>query len=435
MQGNYLRRAILTFQVETHKVGHSGCTAMEHRFAKRMAHVHRSFIREILHYAADPKVISFAGGLPNPELFPVQALERSCSCVLTQDGKDALQYSTTEGYPPLREYIARRYRERKNLAIDPDEILITTGSQQGIDLMAKVFLDKGDPVIIEKPGYLGAIQALSIFMPEFHGVELEHDGIEITAFGELCEKLHPKLFYTVPNFQNPSGISYSAAKRKEVADLLNRCDTILLEDDPYGELRFMGEDLPSFKNYLGDRAVLMGSFSKIATPSFRLGWICASKSLMERLIIPKQAADLHTNYFCQRVIHHFLTENDIDLHIQRIRTAYKKQRDKMVEMIDLHFPEDVKTTRPEGGMFLWMILPQGLSSMELFEIALKENVAFVPGKPFYVNGEGENTLRLNFSNVDEGAIEEGMLRLAAAVKRLLPSKFYAGDEINPSSAI
>ena len=413
-------------------VGHSGCFVMEELFARRMTHVHRSFIREILHYAADPLVISFAGGLPNPDLFPIRAIEQSCSAVLRQDGRDALQYSTTEGYAPLRECIAARYRERKNLVVDPDEILITTGSQQGIDLVAKVFLDEGDPVLLERPGYLGAIQAFSIFMPTFHSVEMQQDGIEASAFREVCETIGPKLFYTVPNFQNPSGITYSETRRREVSDVLKNGDTLLLEDDPYGELRFVGEDLPSFRSYLGEKAILLGSFSKIVIPSFRLGWICASKRLLERLIIPKQAADLHTNYFCQRVIHHFLSENDIDRHIDRIRAAYRRQRDKMVQMVEENFPEEVKITRPEGGMFLWVTLPEGISSMDLFKIALDENVAFVPGAPFYVDGGGENTLRLNFSNVDEHTIEEGMLRLAAAIKRLLPPKFQASDEINPN---
>jgi 2-aminoadipate transaminase len=408
---------------------------MEELFASRMAHVHRSFIREILHYAADPKTISFAGGLPNPDLFPVREIEESCSAVLRSDGRDALQYSTTEGYLPLREYIARRYREKKNLLVDPDEILIITGSQQGIDLVAKVLIDERDPVVVERPGYLGAIQALSVFMPSFYSVPLQHDGIDASAFKEVCEKVKPKLFYTVPNFQNPSGITYSESKRREVSEILWDHNTLLLEDDPYGELRFMGEDLPSFRSFLGERAIIQGSFSKIITPSFRLGWICASKQLMEKLIIPKQAADLHTNYFCQRVIYHFLTENDVDRHIERICRAYGRQRDKMVEMIEQHFPEVVKATKPEGGMFIWLVLPEGISSMDLFELALKEHVAFVPGKPFYIDGGGENTLRLNFSNVDEETIEEGMLRLSTAVKRLLPSKFYATDEINQSAEV
>ena len=389
------------------------------RYADRMNHVQKSFIREILKVTVDPDVISFAGGLPNPVSFPIEEIEIATRQVLTADGSNALQYSTTEGYLPLRELIADRYAEKKGISIHPDEILITNGSQQGLDLLGKVFLDKGDGVIIEKPGYLGAIQALSMFEPRFHVVDLLDDGIDIGMLEENINKYQPKLFYTVPNFQNPSGITYAAHTRERVGRVLGGSDTVLIEDDPYGELRFMGEDMPSMKTYLNDNIVLLGSFSKIISPSMRLGWMCANRDMMDKLIVAKQAADLHTNYFAQRVIHRYLADHDIDSHIEKIRQLYRKQRNCMVDMIEKYFPQDIKCTRPQGGMFLWVTLPDGFSSQKLFGIASKENVAFVPGDPFYVDGDNMNTLRLNYTNSSEEKIREGIKRLSKAIHVLM----------------
>lgn len=392
---------------------------MNDTFANRMHNVRRSFIREILKVTERPEIISFAGGLPNPRLFPVQEIADAALKVLQQKGESVLQYSTTEGYLPLREYIAKRYLKRHRLEIDPDEILITNGSQQGLDLIAKVFLDRGEQVVIERPGYLGAIQAFSLYEPEFQAIELFEDGIDTEALERTLETEQIKLFYTVPNFQNPSGISYSEQKRQDVARLLKSHKVILVEDDPYGELRFMGRDLASMRNYLNDRVFLLGSFSKIVSPGLRLGWICGQEGAMEKLIIAKQASDLHSNHLSQRIVHQYLLDNDLDEHVLKIRKVYKEQRDVMVSMIEEYFPEETNHTRPEGGMFLWITLPQGISSLDLFDQATQLNVAFVPGQPFYVDGGGENTLRLNFSNTDEGQIEEGIKRLAEAIKKLM----------------
>lgn len=392
---------------------------MSTHFADRMDHVQKSFIREILKVTVNPQVISFAGGLPNPSSFPVQEIQNAASKVLTEHGNNVLQYSTTEGYLPLREYIAKRYLNKKGIRVDPDEILITNGSQQGLDLVAKVFLNKNDDILIERPGYLGAIQALSIFEPIFHTVPLHDDGVDTDALADALKEYNPKLFYAVPNFQNPSGITYTAQNRQKAAGILKNYDTIFVEDDPYGELRFMGQDVPSMKTYLGDNVILLGSFSKIVAPGMRLGWVCAKHEIMEKLIIAKQASDLHTNYFAQRVVHQYLIDNDVDEHIQKIRKLYKGQRDCMVSMIERYFPGEVKTTRPEGGMFLWATLPEGLSSLELFDIASKKDVAFVPGDPFYVNEKGTNTLRLNYTNSNEAAIEEGIKRLSESIKELM----------------
>jgi 2-aminoadipate transaminase len=391
---------------------------MNNLFADRMAKTHESFIREILKVTEDPQIISFAGGLPNPKFFPVKEVADASAKVLAEDGENVLQYSTTEGYLPLREYIAERYSEEKELRIDADEILITNGSQQGLDLIGKVFLNKGDRVAVERPGYLGALQAFAIYEPEFEPIPLLDDGIDIDLLGKAMNGNRIKLFHTVINFQNPSGITYSKQKRLELANIFEGRSTILVEDDPYGELRFTGEDLPSMRNYLEDDLILLSSFSKIIAPGLRLGWICAKRDAMEKIIIAKQASDLHSNYLSQRIVFQYLTDHDIDEHIQRIREAYKRQKDLMTSMMEKHFPEEVTFTKPEGGMFLWVTLPEGLSALSLSDLARKENVVFVPGNAFYVDGGGENTLRLNFSNADEDRIEEGIKRLAKVIKKL-----------------
>jgi 2-aminoadipate transaminase len=339
--------------------------------------------------------------------------------VLEEDGENVLQYSTTEGYLPLREYIAERYRKKKGLNVDSDEILITNGSQQGLDLIGKIFLDKGNQIVIERPGYLGAIQAFSMYEPIFQSIPLLDDGIDTDLLERTFRGNRIKLFYAVPTFQNPSGITYSRQRRRDVANILKRHNAIFVEDDPYGELRFIGEDLPSIRAYLEDNTILLGSFSKIITPGLRLGWVCAKKDIMERIIVAKQASDLHSNYLSQRIVHQYLIDNDIDKHIVKIRDAYKKRRDLMVSMIAEYFPEEIKYTKPEGGMFLWITLPEGISSSDLVDLAIKENVAFVPGNAFYVDGGGDNTLRLNFSNSDEEKIEEGIKRLANIIKKSL----------------
>jgi len=387
-----------------------------------MASTHKSFIREILKVTSDPDVISFAGGLPNPKFFPVRDLSDAAAKVLAEDGENALQYSTTEGYLPLREYISERCALKKGLQVEPDEILITNGSQQGLDLIAKVFLNAGDRVVIERPGYLGAIQAFSIFEPMFIPVPLQEDGIDTRLLEEALDMNEVKLFHTVVNFQNPSGITCSKGKRLELADMFKDRDTILVEDDPYGELRFGAEDLPSIGSYLRENVIMLGSFSKIVAPGLRLGWICAPEDVMERIIVAKQASDLHSNYLSQRIVHQYLSDNDIDEHIAVIREAYRNQRDAMLSSIGEHFPEEVNFTRPDGGMFLWVSLPEGVSSLRLFDLAGGENVAFVPGSAFYVDDGGVNTLRLNFSNSDADEIEEGIKRLAKVIKKLLAEK-------------
>jgi len=392
---------------------------MDSIFSDRITDVPRSFIREILKVTLDPGVISFAGGLPNRELFPTEEIKAATDKVFNIHGRDIFQYSNSEGYLKLREYIAGRYRQKKKLDVPVEEILITSGSQQGLDLLGKILINDGDSLIIEEPGYLGAIQAFSIYKPKFLPIPVSEQGMDAEKLREAVSSEKPKLMYTVPNFQNPSGISYSQENRSEVAKILRDTNTLLIEDDPYGELRFEGEAKPSFKELLPDNTVLLGSFSKTIVPGFRLGWIAAPKHIMEKLIVAKQAADLHTSHFTQAIIYQYLKDNDVDGHINKIRTAYGNQCRAMIESIRKHFPAGVTYTRPEGGMFVWAELPQGAVALDLFEIAVKDKVIFVPGDPFYVNKKRTRTMRLNFSCVDERTIETGISRLGAAIRELL----------------
>jgi 2-aminoadipate transaminase len=388
-------------------------------FADRINDVPRSFIREILKVALDRSVISFAGGLPNRELFPEAELRQATEKVFDSYGKDIFQYANSEGFYGLREYISKRYRDKKNLDIPVDNILITNGSQQGLDLIGKVLVNEQDDVIIEEPGYLGAIQSLSIFKPKFNPIPLHNDGMDTEMLKKVITTKRPKIMYCVPNFQNPSGISYAEQNRIEIANILQDTSTIIVEDDPYGELRYSGNNKSSFKSILPNNTVLLGSFSKIIVPGFRLGWIAAPGEIMEKLIVAKQAADLHTTHFTQYIVYQYLTDNDIDAHIAVIRESYGRQLNTMLGSFDTYFPEYVTHSHPEGGMFLWAALPEKASTRKLLEFSLRDKVIFVPGDPFYINRGETNTMRLNFSCMDVETIGIGMERLGKAIKQML----------------
>ena len=392
---------------------------MDSIFSDRIADVPRSFIREILKVTLDPTIISFAGGLPNREFFPVAELKIATNKVFDTMGRDVLQYSSSEGFSGLRELIAKRYHDKKNLEIPVADILITNGSQQGLDLMGKTFLNEGDDVVIEEPAYLGAIQAFSIFRPRFNPVVLTEEGLDLRQFKSVMSRHKPKLIYSVPNFQNPSGISYSEKTRQEMADILQGTSTLLIEDDPYGDLRYAGSAKSSFKAILPANTILLGSFSKTISPGLRLGWIVAPHDIMEKLIIAKQAADLHTTHFTQCILYQYLKDNDIDAHIKKIKEAYGKQAKAMLDSIERYCPDGVAHTTPEGGMFLWITLPENASSRDLLDLAIKDKVIFVPGDPFYVNRQNANTLRLNFSCIDEETIITGIKSLGKAMQQLL----------------
>lgn len=395
---------------------------MDNLLSQRIKNVPESFIRKILKVSIQSDIISFAGGHPNASLFPVKGIEDACRKVLQKEGQDALQYSSSEGDIELRQWVATRYQEKQGLNIAPENILITNGSQQALDLLGKVLLNKGDSIVIEDPGYLGAIQAFSLYQPAMHGVSVNNQGMDIDALKQVLKAHRPKLVYTVPNFQNPTGISYSQQNRKAVADTIADFETLLIQDDPYGDLRFSGQPKSNFYTLLPDLTLLLGSFSKVIAPSFRLGWIVAPDWLMKPLVIAKQASDLHTNYFSQRVIMQYLYDNPIDTHIEKITTFYAKQKEVMISAIEKYLPADVSVAETEGGMFLWLTLPKRFSSLALFDKAIAQKVAFVPGNPFYIddekNGLPQNTLRLSYVTVDESMIEEGIKRLGKCIADL-----------------
>jgi 2-aminoadipate transaminase len=394
-----------------------GTAPKQYHFAQRMAKTPKSFIREILEVTENPDIISFAGGLPNPSLIDVDGIAQATARVLAADGRSVLQYSTTEGYLPLRKFIADRYKKRLGLSVAPEEILITNGSQQCLDLIGKVLINAGDHIAIERPGYLGAIQAFSLYEPVFHPVNLLNDGPDPAMLRETCRKNDIRLFYGVPNSQNPSGITYSENSRKEIAGILEKTKTLYIEDDAYGELNFSGRSLPSMREFLPEQTIITGSFSKILAPGMRLGWVVAPLAIMEQIIIAKQASDLHSNYLSQRIAYEYLLQGNIDAHITKIQEAYKNQCECMLNVIAETFPDLVTYTRPHGGMFIWITLPDGCSSMDVFDAALKERVAVLPGAPFYVDGGGQSTMRLNFSNSTDQKIITGIQRLARVIKK------------------
>lgn len=392
---------------------------MEELFAERIQGVPRSFIREILKASLNPEMISFAGGLPNPDFFPIKEIEAATSEVFKRYGAKVLQYSNSEGELELREFISKRYKQNNGIDIPADNIIITNGSQQGIDLLAKVFLNSGDSVLMEEPGYLGAIQSLSMYQPVFRPVPVDSEGMNVTSLEQISASFAAKMLYMVPTFQNPSGITYSNENRKLVAEVAQKNKFVLIEDNPYGELRFSGEHADSFYKYLPEQTVLLGSFSKVVAPGFRLGWIAAPTWIYDKLIVAKQAADLHTSSFTQKIFVEFLKANDLDHHISKITKVYGSQCNAMVEAIGRYFPKEISITVPEGGMFLWGRLPEGKCSMALFEEAVKEKVVFVPGDPFYTEKGSKNTFRLNYSCVDPDTIDDGVRRLAKAIERFL----------------
>lgn len=374
-----------------------------------------SFVRAILKAASDPEVTSFAGGLPNPISFPQAKLLESMQRVVEEKGADAFQYSVTAGIPELRQWIAERINKRFGTDYVEEDVMITTGSQQILDLLGKVLLDKGDGVIVEKPTYLAAIQAFSMQQPVFYEVELTDEGLNIDELNAALDK-GAKMIYLIPNFQNPTGLTYSEEGRRKVREALNKHNIVVVEDDPYGELRFNGDSLGYIGGVNHPHGVIMGSFSKTVTPGFRMGYLLTKDhELLKNISIAKEAADLHTNVFSQYVIHDYLQRYDLDEHITKIRELYRGQAKAMVEAMREYFPEGVTFTIPEGGMFLWVTLPEGIDTMDMFQKALERNVAYVPGAPFYAEPGSYNTMRLNFTNADEETIRDGIRRLGEVI--------------------
>ena len=387
---------------------------MDTAYAQRISKLKASEIRELLKITEQPDVISFAGGLPAPELFPTEAISDICVSVLAHDGQRALQYATTEGYLPLRQWIAGRMNATLGTAFSEDNILITNGSQQGLDLSGKVFIDEGDVILCESPTYLAAITAFRAYGCRFVEVPTDEDGMRTDDLAKLLETTtRVKAIYVIPNFQNPTGRTMSLERRKRLAELAAQHRVMVLEDNPYGELRFEGEFLPSVQSFDRDGQVIsFGSFSKILCPGFRIGWVAGNKNIVQKYVLVKQGVDLQSNTFVQAVIAAYLEKHDIDAHIRKILGVYKNRRDVLLSALGRHFPQGVRFTRPEGGLFAWVTLPKSMDSRSILDTCIKRKVAFVPGGPFFPNGGQENTLRLNFSNMEEARIEEGVSIIA-----------------------
>jgi 2-aminoadipate transaminase len=398
-----------------------------YRFAKRMRGLKASAIREILKVTDMPDVISFAGGLPAPELFPVAQFAEACREVLETQGAAALQYSVTEGYPPLREWVAAYLHETIALECSADQVLIISGSQQGLDLIGKVLLDPGDTVIIENPAYLGAIQAFDAYEARYVNVGTDDDGILIDDLEQALREgvragKRPKLLYLVPNFQNPSGITLTLARRKAVIELCARFGVPIFEDDPYGRLRYSGEHIPSITALAGGtNCIYMSTVSKTIAPGMRIAWLVTSdRALFEKIVPAKQAADLHTSSFTQRAVYAYARRpGQVESHVREMLPVYSRRRDVMLAALAEHMPEGTTWTRPDGGLFLWARMPHGIDTQDLLNHASREKVAFVPGAPFWVNCDVRNTMRLNFSNSSDEKIMEGIDRLGKLVKASL----------------
>ncbi len=391
--------------------------AMKMKFAERMENMKGSAIRELLKLTEQPDIISFAGGLPAPELFPIEEMKQVCIKVLEQDGRASLQYSATDGYLPLREKIAKR-SAKLGFNAEAKDILITAGSQQGLDFSAKIFINKGDVIICESPSYLGALSAFRAYQPRFVEITMDEDGMIMEDLEKaLAENPETKFIYTIPDFQNPSGRTMSLERRKRLMELATKYDIPVVEDNPYGELRFEGEIMPSLKCFdPNNLVILLGTFSKIFAPGMRLGWVIASPEVLQKYNIAKQGADLQCSSIAQREVNMYMEMFDIEKHIEKIKKVYGNRKNLMIDTMEKEFPKSTVYTNPVGGLFAWATFPEHIDASELLKKALEQKVAFVPGEPFYPNGGNKNHARLNYSCMKEDKIVEGMTRLGRVLK-------------------
>ena len=409
-------------------------TPWEYRYAHRQQKMGSSVIRELLKYAEQPGIITFAGGLPAPEVFPLKEFQEACNVVLETQGAQALQYSTTEGHLPLREMIAR-HSSLYMPEVTANNILITSGSQQALDFIGRLFINRGDYIVVERPTYLGALQAWNAYGAQYIPVRMDENGMVVDEL-EAALRIGPKFIYVLPNFQNPSGATLSLERRKQLVVLADKYGVPIVEDDPYGQLRFEGEHISSLvcldgeyrgKNggtYSGN-VIYLSTFSKLLAPGLRLAWVIAPEQVIRKLVMTKQAADLHTASFNQYVAYEVGKHGFLDEHVKYIRQVYKERRDVMLEMMEEMFPPQVSWTHPQGGMFLWGILPEDLDAAEVLKVALERKVAFVPGAAFHATGGGANTMRINFSYSAPDIIREGITRLGLTLKEFI----HEGEKI------
>lgn len=403
-------------------------TLWDERYALRTDNMGSSAIRELLKLTSQPDVISFAGGMPAPEVFPIEEFKQACEVVLTEMGDRALQYGTTEGYQPLREMIAHN-ASKYGIQISADNVLITAGSQQALDLLGRIFINRGDRVLVESPTYLGAIQAWNAYGVKYVTIPSDDDGMN-TDLLESRLRTGIKFIYVLPNFQNPTGVTLSRDRRKTLVELADSYGVPIVEDDPYGQLRYEGEhqtpvvviddemrakEVPIYSG----NVIYTSTFSKILAPGLRLAWVVAPTEVIKKLVQAKQGCDLHTATFNQYIAYQIASSPGMKQHIQLIRKVYKERRDTMLQALEAYMPEGVHWTHPKGGLFLWMTLPEGVDTSKIFTEAVAKKVAFVPGGSFHPLGGGENTMRLNFSNSKPEMIEEGIKRLAEVIKNNL----------------
>ena len=400
-------------------------TPWDHRYAQRTQKMKGSAIRELLKLVENPEVISFAGGLPAADVFPIEKIREACDLVLMTKGAMALQYGATEGYTPLREMIAR-HSSRYDIKVSTENILITSGSQQALDLLGKIFINRGDRILVESPTYLGALQAWNAYGAEYVPVPSDENGMNPDYLEEAL-RTGPKFMYVLPNFQNPTGVTIPMERRLRILELADRYGVPIIEDDPYGQLRYEGEHLAALnaldsKNRSGDatysgNVIYLSTFSKILSPGLRLAWVIAPSEVIRKLVLAKQGTDLHSPTFNQVVAHEVGQHGFIDQHVQTICAEYRIRRDAMLDALDEHMPQGVKWTHPQGGLFLWVTLPNHINTDELFAEAVAEKVAFVPGSGFHPNGGGTNTMRMNFSYPTPEQTNEGISRLARVIRR------------------
>lgn len=399
-------------------------TPWDNRYAMRTQRMGSSAVRELLKLTEQPDIISFAGGLPAPDIFPLKEFSDACQVVIRDHGALALQYGTTEGYLPLREWIVG-HSDRYGIKVTADNVLITSGSQQGLDLLGRIFINRGDRILVESPTYLGALQAWNAYGAEYVAVPSDKDGMIIDELEEAL-RTGPKFIYILPNFQNPTGVTLPLERRQKLVELADRYGVPIIEDDPYGQLRFEGDHLPpvvvlddryranSHPCYHGN-VIYLSTFSKILAPGLRLAWVIAPPEVIRKLVQAKQGSDLHTSTFSQLVAYQISKDGFLDDHIKVIRKVYGERRNVMLAAMDRYFPPEVDWTQPSGGLFLWGTLPEYMKSADVLKAALVQKVAFVPGAPFYPNGGGDNTMRLNFSYAKPDVINEGISRLGKAL--------------------
>jgi 2-aminoadipate transaminase len=396
----------------------------DERYARRTARMTGSAIRELLKVTEHPEVISFAGGLPAPEVFPVQEVAEASDRILARAGAQALQYGATEGYTPLRELLAHTITSG-GCPLTVDNVLITTGSQQALDLIGKIFLDENDAVAVESPTYLAALQAWNAYGARFLSVRADGEGMDPDHLETLLPE-RPKLVYCLPNFQNPRGVTLSDGRRRRLVDLSRAHGVPIVEDDPYRSLRFEGEHLPRLLEldsrgappYSGN-VISLATFSKILSPGLRVGWVMAAPEVIAELTLAKQGTDLHSPTFNQMIAFELMRSGFLEEHLSVIVNTYRERRDVMLAALEEHFPAGARWTHPEGGMFLWVELPEGVNTVELLKEALEQRVAFVPGNCFHADRSGSSTMRLNFSNSTPDQIREGIGRLGRAVRRVM----------------